>query len=200
MGWVTCSPDETILAGTNVGTNERERGTNSWGNCCHFAIILFGNVVGLLYRCENITSTTVWDTITIHTATTFSFLKTYSVSCTGRMMRFWCRNTTPNGKKETSFHSRFLIHAYTAATQKHAHIHVLYTHGLDICLSPLIQPLSSHILWHWEIFVPLMMLLLLEISHPALFTDRCLGILDFALWIVNIWWSISKLGGAHIGL
>lgn len=52
------------------------------------------------------------------------------------------------------------------------------------------------------------MLLLLEISHPALFTDRCHGILDFALWIVNIWWSISKLGGgftylvcaAHIGL
>lgn len=58
--------------------------------------------------------------------------------------------------------------------------------------------LSLHLLlWHWETFVQVdddkPMLLLLEISHPALFTDRCHGIMatlncQHLVKRIEAWW------------
>lgn len=184
----------------------RKSDGNSWNNCCHFPNILCLVMLSLQCCCMG----GVWRHDHTHSNILLysCCLETYSVSCRGRIMRFWCRDNATHDGRNPSRHSRSHIHAGVGEgthTQKWLH-----THCLDICLSPL--SFSS------PTFVALgnicstdddkAMLLPLEISHPALFTDRCHGILDFALWIVKIWWSISKLGGgftylvcvAHIGL
>lgn len=96
-------------------------------------------------------------------------LKTYSVAIRGRIKRFWCSyNTTPDG----SLHTRLHTHADTAG-RTHTNTCCIRTAWISASplVSPLIQPFSSHILFNkWW-------LLLLEISHPALFTDRCHSIL-----------------------
>lgn len=86
-----------------------------------------------------------------------------------------------------------------AHTRKHSHIHPLYTHTAWISASRLPFSLSPHIF-----FVALgnvfsvddddkAMLLLLEISHPALFTDRCHGIMatlncQHLVKRIEAWW------------
>lgn len=95
---------------------------------------------------------------------------------------------SPDGNKKhlstrPHIHTRTDTAGAQAHTRKHSHIHPLYTRTAWISASRLPFSLPPHI-----ISVALgnvcsvddddkAMLLLLEISHPALFTDRCHGIM-----------------------
>ena len=94
-------------------------------------------------------------------------------------MRFWCHyNTTANENKKQLFAlSHINMQILQKIRQKHSPEHLPYGNCLDICISPFIQLLSLLIFDALKNVCSVdddkAMLLLFEISHPALLTDRC---------------------------